>query len=162
MITNGGNNEGLFRGAFMQSGAVLPTGDTSIAQQLYDDLVRGAGCDGAKDTLECLRQAPFSVLKEAVNTLPGFPSPRVRHVSLNPLSAVTNPILQSANFAWVPRADGSFLKAPPQVLVLQGSVAKIPYVMGKENAKVLCSPTDRSGFTRQLRRRRNSFRLVQS
>ena len=83
MVTNGGDTEGLFRGAFMQSGAVIPTGDVSLGQQDYDDLVLAAGCIGAKDTLECLRQVPFSVLKEAINMSPGFLSYRVRHDSFN-------------------------------------------------------------------------------
>jgi len=79
MVTNGGDTEGLFRGAFMQSGAVTPNGDVSLGQQDYDDLVRAAGCAGAEDTLECLRQIPFSVLKEAVDMSQGFYSYRVRH-----------------------------------------------------------------------------------
>ena len=143
MVTNGGDTEGLFRGAFMESGAVLPNGDISLAQQDYDNLVRAAGCAGADDTLACLRQVPFPVLKAAVNTSPTFFSYRVRRDSPNPLSAVTNRILQSTNLAWVPRADGVFLKAPPQQLVLQGSVAKIPFVTGSKSYKILCFLVDR-------------------
>ena len=79
MVTNGGNTEGLFRGAFMESGAVIPTGDVSLGQQAYDNLVGAAGCAGAEDTLECLRQVPFPMLKEAVNMSPGFFSYHVCH-----------------------------------------------------------------------------------
>jgi len=163
MVTNGGDTEGLFRGAFMESGAVLPSGDINLGQQDYDNLVQAAGCSGAEDTLECLRQVPFPVLKEAVNTSPTFLSYRVRHDSTNLLSAVTNCILQSTNLVWVPRADGTFLKAPPQQLVLQGSVAKIPFVTGNKYSGALCSPIDRPTrpYYRQLRRRRNSFRTFQ-
>jgi hypothetical protein len=32
MLTNGGNTGGLFRGAFMQSGAPIPIGDISDGQ----------------------------------------------------------------------------------------------------------------------------------
>jgi len=81
MITNGGDTEGLFRGAFMQSGAVIPGGDITLGQQDYDDLVRAAGCAGAEDTLECLRQVPFSVLKAAVDMSQGVYSYRVCHDS---------------------------------------------------------------------------------
>ena len=143
MITNGGDTEGLFRGAFMESGAVLPNGDISLGQQDYDDLVRAAGCAGAEDTLECLRQVPFPALKEVVNASPTFLSYRVRNDSLNPAIAVTNRILQSTNLVWVPRADGTFFKAPPQHLILQGSVAKIPFVTGDNDCKVLCFSVDR-------------------
>ena len=144
MVTNGGDTEGLFRGAFMESGAVTSNGDISLGQQDYDDLVRAAGCAGAEDTLGCLRQVPYSVLKEAVDMSQGFFSYRVCHDSVDPLNAVMNHILQSTNLAWVPRADGSFLKAPPQQLLLRGSVAKIPFVTGDKNAKVICYPIDRS------------------
>jgi len=143
MVVNGGDTENLFRGAFMQSGAILPNGDSDLGQQDYDDLVRAAGCAGAEDTLECLRQVPFPELKAAVNTSPTFFSYRVRHNSHNPFSTVTNRILQSTNLVWVPRADGTFLKAPPQQLVLHGSVAKIPFVTGSKYHKISRSPIDR-------------------
>ena len=83
MATNGGNTEGLFHGAFMQSGAIIPRGDMSLGQPDYDGLVQAAGCAGAEDTLECLRQAPFSTLKEAMNSSPGLFSYRVCHGFLN-------------------------------------------------------------------------------
>ena len=86
MITNGGDTEGLFRGAFMQSGAVIPIGDMTLGQRDYDGLVQAAGCAGAEDTLECLRQLPFQTLKDAVNMSPSFMSPRVCHNSFDPSS----------------------------------------------------------------------------
>ena len=39
---------------------------------------------------------------------------------------------QSVNLIWRPRADGTFLEAPLQQLVLQGSVADIPFVTGNK------------------------------
>jgi acetylcholinesterase len=90
MITNGGNTEGLFHGAFMESGAVIPMGDISLGQHDYDDLVRETGCDGAEDTLECLRQLPFSTFKEAMDMSPGLISYRVCHNFLDPLIALVN------------------------------------------------------------------------
>jgi len=137
MVTNGGDTEGLFRGAFMESGAVIPNGDVSLGQQDYDNLVRAAGCAGTEDTLECLRQVPFPALKEAMNMSPTVRSYRVSHYSPTPLSAITDLILQSTNIVWVPRADGTFLKAPAQQLVLQGSVANIPFVTGGKSSRVL-------------------------
>jgi hypothetical protein len=82
MIANGGNTEGLFRGGFMQSGAVIPRGDITLNQQYYDDLVQETGCTGAGDTLECLRQVPFPALKKAVDGSPSFLSYKVCHGSL--------------------------------------------------------------------------------
>ena len=80
MVANGGDNEGLFRGAFMQSGSVIPRGDVTLGQQDYDDLVQATGCTSVEDTLECLRRLPFSTLKEALNILSNFLPQRVRHI----------------------------------------------------------------------------------
>jgi acetylcholinesterase len=94
MVTNGEDAGGLFHGAFMQSGAVLPRGDVSLGQQDYDDLVREAGCAGAEDTLECLRQLPFATLKEAMDLSPRVLSYRVCHHFLHLLSSVVNCVLR--------------------------------------------------------------------
>ena len=88
MVANGGNTEGLFRGAFMESGSVNPSGDITLGQQYYDDLVQATGCAGTEDTLECLRQVSFPTLKAAVNKSQGIFSYQVRHYfpkSLNPI-----------------------------------------------------------------------------
>ena len=83
MIANGGNTEGLFHGAFMESGAVAPAGDMSLGQQDYDNFVQATGCAGTEDTLECLRQAPLSTLREAMNSSPSFLSYRVCYYFLD-------------------------------------------------------------------------------
>ncbi|EMD39501.1 hypothetical protein CERSUDRAFT_111813 [Gelatoporia subvermispora B] len=112
MLTNGGNPEGLFRAAFMESGSPLPVGDITHGQKFYDALVSETGCTGSADTLECLRQVPFDTLKAAVDKSPGIFS------------------FQSLNLAWLPRVDGVFLTDTPQNLVLQNSVANVPFVTG--------------------------------
>jgi acetylcholinesterase len=132
MVLNGGNTEGLFRGAFMQSGAVMPAGDVTLGQSYYDELVQETGCAGAQDTLECLRQVPLSALQEAMDNSPGDLSYRVCQYFLDPLSSIVNYVPQSLNLAWSPRVDGTFLKSPPQQLVLQGRVANIPFVIGNK------------------------------
>ena len=77
MMTNGGDTEGLFRGAFMQSGSPIPVGDITDGQHDYDTLVAETGCSGAADTLQCLREVPFDTLKAAVDKSPGLFSPQV-------------------------------------------------------------------------------------
>ena len=72
MLTNGGDTEGLFRGAFMQSGSPIPVGDITEGQQFYDALVDSAGCARAMDTLQCLREAPFETLMNAINQSPNI------------------------------------------------------------------------------------------
>ncbi|TFY69725.1 hypothetical protein EVG20_g3020 [Dentipellis fragilis] len=112
LLTNGGNPEGLFRAAFMESGSPIPVGDISHGQPYYDDLVQRTECTGSSDTLECLRQVPYSKLKAAMDKSPSILS------------------YQSLKLAWLPRADGVFLKDTPQNLVQQGSVANVPFITG--------------------------------
>ncbi|KAL7281021.1 hypothetical protein ACG7TL_004323 [Trametes sanguinea] len=114
MITNGGNNEGLFRGAIMNSGSPLPTGDTDLESQqsAYNTVVEHAGCLGAADTLECLRTVSTETIVNASAVVPNlFDYPGLAD-------------------AWAPRADGVFLEAPSQHLVLAGNVANVPFITG--------------------------------
>ncbi|CDO74219.1 hypothetical protein BN946_scf184718.g3 [Trametes cinnabarina] len=105
MITNGGNNEGLFYGAIMDSGSPLPTGDIELLQPFYETVVEHAGCARAADTLACLRTVSTETIMTASAAVPNlFNYPGLAE-------------------AWAPRADGVFLKSPSQHLVLAGSVA---------------------------------------
>jgi hypothetical protein len=72
LVANGGDPEGLFRGAIMQSGAPLPVGDVTLGQKHYDDLVLRASCLHAEDTLDCLRRTPYETLKAAIDTSMGI------------------------------------------------------------------------------------------
>ncbi|KAH9850188.1 carotenoid ester lipase precursor [Lenzites betulinus] len=112
MVANGGNSQGLFRGAFMQSGSPIPVGDITHGQGDYDALVSKTGCTGAADTLQCLRQVPYATLKNAVDASPDIFSP------------------QALRLAWLPRVDGNFIVDAPQTLVQQGSVANVPFITG--------------------------------
>ncbi|EIN12170.1 carotenoid ester lipase precursor [Punctularia strigosozonata HHB-11173 SS5] len=112
MLTNGGNTEGLFRGAFMESGSPIPVGDITRVQGLYNTIVAETGCRGASDTLQCLRQVPYATLKAAMDNSPNLFS------------------YQSLNEAYLPRVDGKFLTDDPQKLVQAGRVADIPFVSG--------------------------------
>ncbi|KAH9060190.1 carotenoid ester lipase precursor [Lactarius vividus] len=113
MLANGGNTEGLFRAAFMQSGSPTPIGDITNGQKYYDFLVSRTNCTTSSDTLACLREAPYEVLQSAMDSTPALFS------------------FQSLALAWQPRADGVFLTDHPQKLVQQGKVAKIPFVAGE-------------------------------
>jgi len=112
MLTNGGNTEGLFRGGFMESGSPIPVGDITHGQVYYDSVVAATGCSGSSDTLQCLREVPQVTLQKAVDATPNIFS------------------YQSLNLAYVPRVDGVFLTDTPQNLVLEGSVANIPFITG--------------------------------
>ncbi|KAJ7748213.1 carotenoid ester lipase precursor [Mycena maculata] len=112
MLANGGDTEGLFRGAYMQSGSPVPVGPIENGQKYHDDLVEQAGCAGASDTLACLRTVPYDQLKAAQDASPFFLS------------------YQSLVLAWLPREDGLFLTDNPQRLVQQGKVANVPFITG--------------------------------
>ena len=78
MVANGGNTEGLFHGAFMQSGSPIPSGDIAQAQKYYDALVEETGCEGASNTLQCLREVPYDKIMDAVNDSQGILAYQVR------------------------------------------------------------------------------------
>ncbi|KAG5734615.1 Lipase 1 [Termitomyces sp. T112] len=112
MIANNGNNEGLFRAGFMQSGSPIPTAGLENGQKSYDTLVAQTGCTGVSDTLQCLREVPYEKLKAAQNASPGIFA------------------YQSLSLVWLPREDGVFLTENPQQLVLDGKVANVPFITG--------------------------------
>ncbi|RPD60515.1 carotenoid ester lipase [Lentinus tigrinus ALCF2SS1-7] len=116
MQANGGDTEGLFRAAFMESGALIPTGtvDNPYEQSNYDQIVGETGCSNATDTLGCLRTVPADVLKAAMDKTPSFVS------------------FQQLNTPYFPRADGVFIPEPAQQQLLNGQVATIPFVAGND------------------------------
>ena len=78
MLVNKGNQEGLFRGAIMQSGGPIPVGPIENGQQYYDWMVNKTACNGSHDTLECLRNVPYGMFKYAMDTSPNFFAPQVK------------------------------------------------------------------------------------
>ncbi|KAJ7119783.1 Alpha/Beta hydrolase protein [Mycena epipterygia] len=112
MLANNGNNEGLFRAGFMESGSPIPVGPVENGQKYYDAIVSQTGCASAADTLACLRTVPYAKLKAAQDASPFIFA------------------YQSLVLAWLPREDGTFLTNNPQRLVQQGKVANVPFVTG--------------------------------
>ncbi|KAG8872196.1 hypothetical protein FRB97_007889 [Tulasnella sp. 331] len=112
MVANGGDTEGLFRGAFMQSGAAVPLNmiEEESVQDTYDSVVSAVGCHTAQDTLQCLRRAPYSALQKFLLASPGIFS------------------YSSLGLTWLPRIDGAFIKESPMVSLMQGRAANIPLV----------------------------------
>ncbi|KAH8982277.1 carotenoid ester lipase precursor [Lactarius akahatsu] len=112
MLANKGNQEGLFRGAIMQSGGPIPVGDIENGQPYYDFMVEKTGCSGSSDTLRCLRKVPYTTFKRAMDESPNFFA------------------YQGLSLAWMPRVDGVFLTEPPQYSVLRGHVSNVPMITG--------------------------------
>ena len=67
LLAYDGNSHGLFHGAFMQSGAVIPVGSILNGQGQFDELASTVGCDGASDKLECLRAVELADLQPIVD-----------------------------------------------------------------------------------------------
>ncbi|KAH9966977.1 Alpha/Beta hydrolase protein [Lactifluus volemus] len=112
MLTNNGNQQGLFRGAIMQSGGPIPVGDIEHGQQYFDLMVEKTGCKGSSDTLNCLREVPYNTFKKAMDESPNFFA------------------YQGLVLAWLPRVDGVFLTEPPQHSVIRGHVSNVPMITG--------------------------------
>ena len=112
MLTNNGNQGGLFRGAIMQSGAPIPVGDIENGQQYYDYMVDRTGCSNATDKLDCLRTVTYPTFKKAMDESPNFFA------------------YQGLKLAWLPRVDGVFLTEPPLISVLRGHVSNVPMISG--------------------------------
>ena len=72
MLTNNGQQDGLFRGAIMQSGGPIPVGDIENGQQYFDFMVEKTGCGKSVDALDCLRKVPYPTFKKAMDESPNF------------------------------------------------------------------------------------------
>ena len=81
MLSNNGNQDGLFRGAIMQSGGPIPIGDIENGQKYYDIMVKKTSCSRAADTLDCLRKVPYNTFKKAMDEAPSFFAYQVRAFS---------------------------------------------------------------------------------
>lgn len=120
MVLYGGNitykGKDLFRGAIMNSGSVIPAEkvDCAKGQAVYDNVVKMAGCGGAKDTLECLREADYKKLLQATNSAPGIFS------------------YNSVALSYLPRPDGVVLTSTPDQLVMRGEYASVPFIIGDQ------------------------------
>ncbi|KAJ7433540.1 sterol esterase [Mycena latifolia] len=112
LLDNMQNSSALFRGAFMQSGSLLPTPFLGDGQSDYNSLVAANNCTASPDTLDCLRHVPFDALMATVNE------------TLDILS------YRSLSNVWPPRIDGDVVVEDPWVSVSQGLYAKIPIMTG--------------------------------
>jgi acetylcholinesterase len=99
-----GNNECLFRAAILESGSAVgpPLNGTEWYQNMYDNLTVSVGCSRAADTLQCIREVPYSSIAPY-----GYQGKEWFHV-----------------------IDASFVPRYPQQTLIQGKFAKIPIILG--------------------------------
>ncbi|GJJ08501.1 hypothetical protein Clacol_002719 [Clathrus columnatus] len=112
MVINGGNQEGLFHGAFMESGSPVAMADISAGQPFFNQLVTNAGCSGSLDVLACLKAVPLETFLDAVNESPNLLS------------------FMSLQLAWEPRIDGDLITENPQDSLVKGAFSNIPFANG--------------------------------
>ncbi|KAJ4385619.1 hypothetical protein N0V93_010048 [Gnomoniopsis smithogilvyi] len=73
LIAYGGRDDGLFRGAIMESGGMAEkwpynvANATAYTEGLYRNLTEATGCAEADSSLECLRSLPLDELSTALN-----------------------------------------------------------------------------------------------
>lgn len=105
LIAYGGRDDGLFAGAIMESGnSQTSTHDLDYYQPKYNALVNATNCTNVIDTLQCLREVPFSTLNAAINT--------------------TNEI------GYGPIIDGDFIQRFPSIQLSEGDFVKVPIIDG--------------------------------
>ncbi|KAI2634090.1 sterol esterase [Hypomontagnella submonticulosa] len=110
------NGKKLFRAAIMNSGSVVPAQpvDCGRCQDIYNTVVEEAGCAGAANTLDCLRDADYDTFLHAANSVPGILS------------------YTSVALSYVPRPDGVVLPDSPDILARDGKYAAVPMIIGDQ------------------------------
>lgn len=81
MLMNGGNNEGLFRAAIMESGAPVPVENELRGQHSFDIIANATGCYNVPDAIACLRAVSYDKLLAATSTSLRFCSHVVLYIS---------------------------------------------------------------------------------
>ncbi|KAF4831677.1 Lipase 1 [Colletotrichum tropicale] len=78
MMAYGGRDDGLFRGAILQSGGAFPLTppNTTLFQSTFDLLVNGTNCvslanGSASDKLDCIRKLPVDIFRAKVGSSTG-------------------------------------------------------------------------------------------
>ena len=112
----GADGQPLFTGAISESGAPVwfaPTADVDLWQPTYDGFVAAAGCGGAADSLQCLREVDGATLAAVFN------------------NKTLNPFGSNAPREYMFAVDGDFIPAPNSELLQTGRFARgVPYLIG--------------------------------
>jgi carboxylesterase type B len=115
------NGKPLFRGAVMNSGAMIPVNGVrdAKAQSVFEDIAKAAHCGDAVDKLDCMRKADYTTFLYASSSVPALLSYRTIDVS------------------FAPRPDDSFYPQSPELALAQGKFTRVPIITGTSKAKTL-------------------------
>lgn len=105
----GGRDDGLFRGAIMESGGTVsynPMNSTGY-QDKYNELVAKVGCSDSTHTLQCLREVPFEQLNSVLNGTNG-----------------------ASDYNFAPVVDGDLIKDWGSKQLDNGEFVKVPIISG--------------------------------
>ncbi|POM75165.1 Triacylglycerol Lipase [Phytophthora palmivora] len=110
LLAYGGRDDGLFRGAIMQSGAPVDVSsnyaNASAWDVYYNNITSASNCSSAADTLDCLRQVPIDTLSSIFNSS----------------------VASSASFR--PVIDGDYLQDTGANLLRSGKFVHVPILHG--------------------------------
>jgi carboxylesterase type B len=133
----------LFRAGIMNSGSIVPADpvDCPKAEVVFNTVVKNAGCDGAKDTLACLRSVDYTTFLNAGKfSCPLLPS-RIRlnntiQPTPSPTSSPTNPSPSPTSPAQTARPSPN----PPTSSSNPANTPQSPSSSATKKTKVLSSP----------------------
>ncbi|PQE04776.1 hypothetical protein CJF30_00004557 [Rutstroemia sp. NJR-2017a BBW] len=112
LIAYGGRDDGLFRGAIMQSGGPVvsrPYATPESWEPYYQNITRAANCSSANDTLACLRTVPTDTLSAIFN------------------SSVV------AGASWSSQIDNDLIRSSANQQLLNGEFVKVPVIAGQNH-----------------------------
>ncbi|KAI8317699.1 hypothetical protein K4K59_000054 [Colletotrichum sp. SAR11_240] len=114
LIAYGGRDDGLFRGAIMQSGGMAEKWPYNVkdpveyTKDLYRNITETTGCADKTSPLECLRSLPVESLSAALNV---SNTPVFSGTGLGP---------------WLTQVDGDFLQDGPTASLDKGHFVRVP------------------------------------
>ncbi|KAJ6482645.1 carotenoid ester lipase precursor [Mycena sanguinolenta] len=115
LLSNNVARSDLFRGTFMVSGSPIASPSVADGQSTYDQLVAANNCTTARDTLDCLRQAPLDAFLATVDQTADVFSYR------------------ALSLVWRPRVDGELIPRNPVEMVQSGALLKVPVMVGNSD-----------------------------
>lgn len=111
LVAYGGRDDGLFRGAVMESGTTIGKSfaNASSWEKTYQEVVNATNCATATDTLSCLRDLDVNHLSSVLNS-----------------SAISG--------SWGPAYDGDFIQGQSgTTMMLRGDFVKVPILHGRNH-----------------------------